>query len=70
MVIAEMDKTTKNKVDCNRTKDEEGVCDEAVEWHPPYGLGSSSRSIYDEMRPICTRRLQEGERLGFMSQSR
>jgi hypothetical protein len=57
IVIAEMDEATRAKVSCDRTKDEAGFCDEAVEWHPPYGMGSSSTSVTDEMCPICKERL-------------
>lgn len=57
-----MNEATRAKVSCDRTRDEAGFCDEAVEWDLPYGMGSSSKSIYDEMCPTCTERLKNGER--------
>ena len=62
IIIAEMDKATRAKVSCNRTKDREGFCEEAVEWDPPYSMGSSSKDIYKEMCPTCMERLKNGER--------
>jgi hypothetical protein len=62
IIIAEMDEATQAKVSCDREKNEEGFCDEAVQWNPPYGMGSSSKSIHDEMCPTCRERLDNGER--------
>jgi hypothetical protein len=62
IIVAEMDEVIRARVSCDRTKDGEGFCDEVVEWHQQYGMGSSSKSITDEMCPTCMGRLKNGER--------
>jgi hypothetical protein len=59
LIIVDMDEATRAMVNCDREKDEQGFCDEAVEWDPPHGMGSSSQSVVDEMCPICVKRLQD-----------